>query len=153
MNADNFTKPSVINLMRLEAKSWDRQIESPTAWISISEPEGTNSIISNPILDNLPNLKISFWDLTKELKRSEEETLYPPTDDDAKKIVDFIVQNAGKNIIVNCAAGISRSGAVAQFCSDALGYKWLEFGKKRAVPNSLLYRKMIDYFVKTYIMQ
>ena len=73
--------------------------------------------------------------------------MYPPTEWDAKAIVDFLLKHADKNVIVNCAAGISRSGAVAQFCEECLGYEWDEQDKRRAMPNYLLFKMMRDYYI------
>ncbi len=139
----------VINIPRRAAVKWEdvsSQFEfTDIAWISISEPKEQNTIVSNPILDSKPNLKLAFWDLNK-IVDYKGEILHPPNKYDAKKIVDFILANPNKDIVVNCAAGVSRSGAVAQFCADILGYEWLEFGRKNAAPNSILYRLMVNYY-------
>ena len=117
--------------MRIQARKW-RQPLNPDkwCWISIGEPEASFTHIFNPILDSLPNLKISFWDLSSPLEGYEM-----PTEEDCRAIVEFILENKGKRVIVNCAAGISRSGAVARFCEECLGYEWFGEGKGCAIPN------------------
>jgi predicted protein tyrosine phosphatase len=137
--------PKVINLPRIYVKNWSA--EKPNAiWISIGEPDIPDSQISNEILDQIPKLHINFWDLTQVIQHGGE-TLFPPNESDAKKIVDFLLLHRGKNVLVNCAAGVSRSGAVAQFCEDFLKYKWLEDGKNRSRPNHVLYNLMRGYFL------
>lgn len=115
------------------------------AWISIGEPEKSFRHIQNEILDKCSKLKISFHDLCEPLE-SEEKELFPPTRRIAHKIVRFILDNKDKNIVVNCAAGVSRSGAVCKFLEDVLGYKWIEFGKELALPNMLLYDLLVEAY-------
>lgn len=135
---------TVINIPRIAAKNFSF-LPKNCIWISISEPDELNTVVSNEFLDQLPKLYLSFWDLAEVIIHGGR-TLYPPSPDIAKAIVDFLLSHRGKAVIVNCAAGISRSGAVAQFCEDFLGYKWAEMGKKNALPNSTLYKLMRDYF-------
>jgi hypothetical protein len=101
-------------------------------------------------LDQLPKLKLSIWDLT-EVVKWKEEILMPPSEGDARKLVNFLVKYQDKSVICNCAAGVSRSGAVAQFCHDFLGHKWSEFYRGVALPNSTLYRLMVEYYTKNYL--
>ena len=147
---------SVINLPRVAVKEWKTEINPEKAiWICIGEPESSYEAVRNPILDTLPNLHISFWDLTEsvpllEFNQQEKygaELLHPPTKEDAKTIVDFVLKHKGKHVLVNCAAGVSRSSAVAQFCHDMLGYKWMDLGKRVAMPNKVLYKNMKEYYL------
>jgi hypothetical protein len=146
--------PSVINLPRIAVKEWKgsplKKMADNTIWIAIGEPEGTYEEVTNPILDVLPKLHLCFWDLTAPVSaigQAQGTLLYPPDYHDARQIVDFILQHKGKHVLVNCAAGVSRSGAVAQFCHDMLGYDWMDMGRRAAAPNSVLYRKMVDYYL------
>jgi hypothetical protein len=137
---------TVNNIPRIEAINWKTPIDPDKyIWISIQEPEQPH--IHNQILDHLPNLKIRFWDLTAPVQGiGLGEYFYPPTEYDAKEIVDFLLAHQGKNVISNCKAGKCRSGAVSQFCVDYLGYEWHVDGYKRAVPNHLLYNMMAEYY-------
>lgn len=142
--------PTCQNINRYRAEMWHEQSLSPEswAWISIGEPEIPDSVINNRILDKLPNLKISFWDTTKIVHDVLGDTYFPPSEKDAAKIVDFLVKSRGKNFIINCKAGISRSGAICKFLEETLGYEWIS-GKDRARPNSLLVKLLkqeFDYF-------
>lgn len=166
--------PKIVNIPRLAAKKWEiysqkyELTNGDFAWISISEPNQQETIVSNPILDKFPNLKIAFWDITfhsvlTDIKNGVEIKYHPPTYDNARQIVNFILKNEGRDIIVNCAAGYSRSTAVCKFCEDILGYEWLGgsdkylegeskeartlyWGKKWSDPNLVLYQKMVDYY-------
>lgn len=145
--------PKVINFPRIYVENWSSQKHysswidaEDSIWISIGEPDVPDSRISNEILNKIPKLHLDFWDITKEIQHGGE-TLLPPSEEDAKTIVDFILLHKGKNVLVNCAAGVSRSGAVAQFCADFLKYNWLEEGKSKSCPNHFLYGLMRDYFL------
>lgn len=144
----------VYNLSRREAFEIDKKAvfgEEEIAWITIGEPLEYFTHVNNQSLVDCPTLKLLFWDIC-EIKpyinfiTGEEEVINPPKVDIAIEIVDFLLANQDKHIIVNCAAGVSRSGAIAQFCQDFLGYTWNERCKSRAAPNSLLYRMMRDYY-------
>jgi len=140
---------TVVNIPRKEAEDWSHYIDPAKAiWIAIGEPDTSYNAIRNEFLDELPNLHISFWDIVKEVPIiGTDEWAQPPTKEQAKEIVDFILKHKDKNVIVNCKAGVSRSSAVALFCHDYLKYEWLEVGRKRAVPNKLLYELMKEYYL------
>lgn len=145
--------PKTLNISRPDARAFigaENFPEENVSWISISEPEDFSSIVSNNKLDSLPNLKISFWDVCETTTGLWGEIFEPPTKNDAAGIVDFLVKNKGRNILVNCAAGISRSGAVCAFLEKHLGYEWLEQGKKRTYkkhgPNKKLLELMEEYY-------
>ena len=140
---------TVVNIPRKEAEDWSHYIDPDKAiWIAIGEPDTKYNTIRNEFLDELPNLHISFWDIVREVPIiGTDEWAQPPTKEQAKEIVDFILKHKGKNVIVNCKAGVSRSSAVALFCRDMLRYEWLKEGQKRAVPNDLLYTLMKKYYL------
>jgi hypothetical protein len=135
----------VFNVPRVAAQDFgndDPRLPEKLAWISISEPGKPDTIVTNRILDKCPTLKVNFLDLHESIG----DVLHPPSKEDAITLVDFLVQHTDKHIIVNCAMGISRSGAVAQFCQDFLGYRWPDFYKAAAIPNKVLYRLMVEYY-------
>ena len=139
---------TVVNVPRETVRNWHSYLDpNEVCWISIEEPDIRDSRITNEFLDELNHLKIAFWDIVSPVQIiGKDQIANPPTGEDAKKIVDFLLANQDKNVIVNCKKGISRSSGVAQFCQDFLNYKWLEEGQKIAVPNKLLYRLMKDYY-------
>lgn len=144
--------PQVFNLPRETARhlSSDDLIEH-VAWISIGEPDIESSKISNEYLDQCPNLHLQFWDVEYPKKDGDKEYL-PPTEEHAKQIVDFILLHRNKDLVVNCKMGVSRSGAIAAFCSIMLNYKWdlhnqerSGFGKRI---NTTLYKLMARYYME-----
>lgn len=145
---------TVYNLPRWQAKGNIFPF-TDACWISIHEPcerDGSESChIENEHLDKLPKLKIKFWDLTKPIVSSDNVTFNPPGPKQARRLVEFLVKNRGKVVVANCAAGVSRSGAVALFCVDMFSYAWDRESKQRAVPNMHLYRLMVDYYLKKYV--
>lgn len=124
----------------------NQELLNNSVWISIGEPDDQRSIVSGP-LDKVPNLKLCFWDLKSAIEHGGK-ILYPPNESDARRIVNFLLKHKDNKsvVIINCAAGVSRSGAVAQFCQDFLNYEWNEFCKSCSVPNSVLYRLMVNYY-------
>lgn len=135
--------PKCLNVPRSVAERFELDLDtSNLAWISIGEPESTFVHINNAILNQSETLKISFSDFTKpeDIRPGD----YPPTAEIAKEILTFILQNRGKNFIINCAAGISRSGAICKFLEDVFDYEWPEQYKKLSSPNRLLYNLLID---------
>lgn len=147
------------NVPRFFVEGYDKPIPNDYAWISIQEEDQPNAApprfyppTKNEFFDKLNNLKLKFSDVEeviekKGLKSFHKSEFYnPPTKRDAKKIVDFVLANTDKHIIINCAAGISRSGAISLFLHDILGYKWDEHSKGVAQPNMLLYRMLVDYY-------
>lgn len=139
----------VCNIARKAARDWSVPLEKDQyIWICISEPN--SQVISNKFLDLLPRLNMNFYDLDHKAYDLESKSMiYPPSSEDAKAVVDFILLHKDKNVIVNCAAGVSRSGAIAQFCEDLLNYEWCSYRKSVASPNRTLYRLLVNYYVST----
>ena len=139
-----------MNIPRIVAKEFRLEENAENAvWISISEPDDICSVISNPILDKCPSLKLSFWDLSEDIEY-EGKIIGPPKLPKIAKMVNFLVKHQGKNVIVNCAAGVSRSGAVARFCEDELGYIWPKFFQNLSCPNVRIYRDMVNFYQEKY---
>jgi protein-tyrosine phosphatase len=141
---------TVINIPRHYARTIDFQNQYPNCiWISICEPDDPSSIVNNPSFkDDSLKLTVELWDVVEPLAM-HGETFNPPTKNDAARIVDFIKMHADKDVVVNCLAGVSRSGAIAQFCEDFMGHSWDAFGKNQSCPNHKLYGYMRDYFHRT----
>lgn len=133
--------PKIINLPRYVAQNWKAELKN-TIWIEIWEPNEPQTMIRNEFLDSCPKLSLPIWDIAEPFINENNKMVYPNHRNDAKNICKFILEHPQSNIIVNCAAGISRSGAVAKFCEDKLGYKWLEIGKRHADPNKSLYKSL-----------
>lgn len=62
-----------------------------------------------------PNvINLEFDDITEDIVKDGHK-FSAMTEEQAKKIFDFIENNLGKNFSIHCRAGISRSGAVCSF--------------------------------------
>jgi len=85
--------------------------------------------------DNVINF--DFDDVSNRLEKSpiNKNECYPMTEDDEVKNFNFIKKHSGRNFIIHCAAGISRSGAVGQFITDYLELDQMDFRQKN--PNIL----------------
>lgn len=139
----------VFNVPRIAAEVFSSDsLKKNLAWISISE-EGVPAT-TNEFLDTVPNLKLEFWDLTEEIE-FDGRMIGPPSDEMIGRILDFLSENSEKNILVNCAGGISRSGAVAQFCADFLGHEWPQSCKNLSLPNRYIYRRMVELYQERFI--
>lgn len=136
-------RPKVLNIPRYAARDFGLDMKvSDLAWISIGEPEPSFRHISNEILDKATVLKISFSDFRKleDIRAGD----FPPTKEIAKEILTFILENVGKNFVVNCAMGVSRSGAICKFLQDEFDYDWPKYYQDLADPNRLLYNLLIE---------
>lgn len=138
--------PTVYNIPRKQAKNIDF-VPSNCVWISIQEPDSEH--ITNANLDRLPNLKIKFWDINERYYDIASGIWGEPiTDEQIKEIYDFLIAHKEKNIIVNCRAGISRSGAIAQFVHETFGHTWDKESQGRAIPNSRVLWKLAELHAK-----
>lgn len=141
MTVKNISRPRALDLVP----------EKDSCWVSIQEPSNEHITCE---LDKLPNLKIKFWDIVIPITDVRtKEIIPPPSEQDAKDIVDFILSHPNKNVIVNCKLGYSRSAAVSKFCRDVLKYEWIEGTRVMrdgecvdCKPNSLLYNLMCKYY-------
>ena len=106
-------RKKVLNLSSYETGS--QQIEkrlSPHgfwSWISVNEPGLRKS--STPILtlSLAPRLQVDFWDVTESKEYLDLGggliKVDPISDEDAKAIVDFILEHRSFNLAVNCMMG------------------------------------------------
>lgn len=137
---------TVYNIPRHDAKDTNRVFDaSKYAWISIQEPltrDGNiKPHITNEYLDKLPNLKVSFWDIEE-----SQPGIVPASPEVLDELFAFIMTHRDSNIVVNCAAGKSRSGAIAKFCVEKLGHIWDIKSQQRADPNLYIYSELIKRF-------
>lgn len=143
--------PKVFNLPREMTRYLSSDdLPEHVAWISIGEPNDDSSKISNEYLDQCPNLHLKFWDV-EHIKTVDDKEYVPPTEEHAQQIVDFILLHRNKDLVVNCKKGISRSGAIAAFCSIMLDYDWDLYDQERSGfgkrINTTLFRLMAEYYM------
>jgi hypothetical protein len=92
--------------------------------ISIVDP-GTNSPRIFPDWSDL--LVESFWDVTAEP--------HAPTEEQCRRIWEFIQLYKDKNIFAHCEAGISRSGAIREYL---VRNGWINIIPAQIFPNILI---------------
>jgi predicted protein tyrosine phosphatase len=99
-------------------------------------------------LDHSNVIRLWFDDVeqdTDKFSPTNQEKVKAFTVEDAKNIRDFIKKNKKKEVfIVHCSAGISRSGAVAQFICDFFRCDRTEFlrNNKHILPNGRVTRML-----------
>jgi hypothetical protein len=93
------------------SKLWMGTIEKPTAVISIGEKGEDLPFFA---VDPIDLLRLEFDDVDQDL--GPEYTMFDWTH--ARKILQFEHRYKDHDIIVHCAAGVSRSAAVAMFLSN-----------------------------------
>lgn len=144
----------IIALSRLFAESVAKDIPKPHIIISIVEPR------EMPIqfADNktrLAVLSLGFYDLDYNPERWGEKDTHEIVEtyghgiftlDQAKQIIDFVEKwkNEAKIIMVHCAAGVSRSSAVAGAISLVLNGKDQKFFSSPYIPNQFVYHTIIN---------
>lgn len=106
------------------------------AYISI---EGTSECIKYYIKDDdnehlLPSssdvINLDFDDVTEDKFKYKGHIFSTITMNQAKEVVDFVIRNIGKDIIVHCKAGRSRSQAVGRFIIDCFPDEYREDEKR-----------------------
>lgn len=102
-----------------------------------------------------PNvLRLMFDDIDEPLKveyfdSRMAEQMYPMNEEQGRQIVEFVRRNEHqKKFIVHCAAGISRSGAVAEWIMDYFGGSYDEF--KKANPYTVPNKRIVSILKRQY---
>lgn len=142
-------KKTIYNISRRSARDFNYDLVD-TVWVSISEPGDESSKVQNTLLESVPNLRASLYDAIPPTHDMGRFTMKPAVMEDIIPLVDFLVEHQEKDVVVNCAFGVSRSGAVAMFCEDYLGYNWNPQCKNQATPNRHIYRLMAQYYETKY---
>lgn len=93
--------------------------EPETVCISITEPLGPYRRKDEAKLPKgfVDVLRLQFQDYDGARKHPEGAVLFTPTQ--AAQLARFARKHRGKNVLVHCAAGLSRSGAVAEALLEA----------------------------------
>jgi len=113
--------PKAINICANEAAEI-RYLPENTVLISINEPEDTPYEL---LLDRNDSriLTVAFSDVTGKVYQDGILKYTPLGDETAMKILDFINIHQGKDIIIHCAAGVSRSAAICLYLNLFHGYE------------------------------
>ena len=137
---------------------WNKSVPSNIAIISIinskDSNEGEKHICKNA--DNVLNL--TFDDaspvafrveaLAETFELSDGRTIYFFTPEMAKKSVEFIKKNKGKDFYIHCSAGISRSQAFVRFIEDINhDIKWITNPNNPCrYPNGFVYQRLMESY-------
>jgi predicted protein tyrosine phosphatase len=104
-------RPWIANVSEAAARTWP--VEAGTVCISITEPGSHAPLPPLRGFDDVLRLEFSDFDLLRpgHVGPSGARRV---TARDAQQLAEFANQHRGKNILVHCAAGISRSGAIVE---------------------------------------
>lgn len=96
------------------------QNDTENAYISILCTPDNQVLLRPPYFtENTPNVCIlSFDDTDKDYVVHLDRVWYGIDEHEAKRCVEFILDNLGKNFIIHCNAGRSRSQGVCRFILD-----------------------------------
>ena len=84
-----------------------------------------------------------FTDVTAKTWHDSGMVYNPISDSEAEAMYKFIAKNKDKNFVVHCAAGVSRSGAIALFIHQEFGHKLKGDYWSSSVPNPYVLGKLI----------
>jgi predicted protein tyrosine phosphatase len=139
--------PIVKNICAAEAEEI-KYLPNNTVLISINEEDMDLYPLKIDRLDKRV-LTVKFSDIA--MVREIKGLTYHPIDGDTSlRILDFINKNEGKDFIVHCAAGISRSAAIALYLNLFHGYElkkrfWQTSKPNKYVIGSLIVSRFCNY--------
>ena len=136
-------KKELIIMSEHMAMQYVRQTKSPFAMISIvAKEEAALRFAKN---DKMNLFRMFFNDIEHDIQ--VYDLLYEaPKQEDFDGLKDFIDNCREDKIVVHCAAGISRSAAVAQAISDYKNYGYDFWADGQHIPNRLVYRLAMNEF-------
>jgi predicted protein tyrosine phosphatase len=106
-------KPWIANMGLREAEKFKPDEElSDTVCVSITEPANKRGYghLANISQGYVGILRLQFEDYDSLRLHPPDSVLF--TETQAKMVAEFVTRHRGENILVHCAAGISRSGAI-----------------------------------------
>lgn len=134
----------------------DNVIHDNRAFISINH---TKAVLGSLYEEEKPHFKLNhhnvlvltFDDIVEDCVFSNGNIAKAMTVEQANEIIKFLDNNKGKDFLIHCQAGISRSGAVGRFACEYLEYNEESFNKNHPHinPNPLvtsLLRHVTNYY-------
>ena len=113
--------PTAININAFIAEKI-YYLDDNTVLISINPEEPEELFRLNIDRNSSKVLTLRFSDVTKECGY-KDSILHPINKQQTLDLLEFIERNKNKNFIIHCAAGISRSGAVALYIHETYGHE------------------------------
>ncbi len=128
------TYPWVANVPMEFAEAYDPTLEAPVACVSISEPMTARAPgwVAKLRPGYAAVMRLRFEDYDSLRRHPDDAALFTP--DQARDLASFLREHRGKNFLVHCAAGISRSAAVAEVILEAFP-EYEDVGHKPRHPN------------------
>ena len=121
-----------------EAKYFAKQAKEKTALVSIVE-KSREPIQFNENENIVDIFRLYLNDICNDIF-DKDDSLKAPEQEDFNGLKDFIDKYKDFNIVVHCAAGVSRSAGVAMAIGEYLGIETDISTSKNYAPNMLCYR-------------
>ena len=125
----------VLNICAGEAADI-QELGPNTVMISINEEAGDLYPLS---VDPSKVLRLRFSDVRAVTRHTNGIIYKPMSPADAQQIMEFVSMHSDKKIIVHCAAGVSRSAAIALFIHKTYGHELKPNFWKLSDPNPFIY--------------
>lgn len=137
---------------------WNKSVPSNIAIISIINSKDSNEGEKHICKDADNVLNLTFDDtspdafkveaLTETFELGDGRTIHFFTPEMAKKSVEFIKKNKGKDFYIHCSAGISRSQAFIRFIENTvLDLRWETNPNNPCLfPNSFVYQRLMEAY-------
>lgn len=134
-----------INISAIEAQHI-KTLGANCVLISINDEHGDlNQLKFKETEENV--LRLRFTDICEEIQ-DKGKTYHPINDEQADQILNFVAKHDGKNIIVHCAAGVSRSSATCLFLHLFYGYELRKNFWQVSEPNKFVLGSLIVQYQK-----
>jgi predicted protein tyrosine phosphatase len=134
--------PKAINICADEARKF-KKLPDNTVLISINQQYGDLYPL-NLKRDSSRILTVRFDDITGKIVDGRTGLIYTPMGEEtALKILNFINVNYGKDFIIHCHAGISRSAAICLYLNIMEGYELKKNFWSLCHPNYYVLGKLI----------
>lgn len=147
-----YSKPKFNRFMREQGID-DSNVESYDIYAFISILDVTGLDCDGHFEKEHKNVKIQHFGDYGELDEGIKERSGVFNKKQAAELIEFIEANKDKQIfIVHCAAGISRSGAIAMFINDLYGNSYKEFfnDNRQIQPNFTILSRIKEVHRKKY---
>lgn len=135
--------PKVKNISAYEAYALE-EIPPNTVIISINEEHGDLYKLK---VGGKQVLRVKLTDCFLPFAHKQKQ-YQPASPESIKEIYNFIVANIGKDVIVQCAAGVSRSGAVAIFLNQYFDYELKDHFWLTSEPNAFIFGALAIEYLK-----
>lgn len=142
-----FEKQKTTNLSKEKVEKL-KELPKNTVLVSIQYPEGQLYDLQFPRDEKV--LTVRLYDTPIHFSSTEEVKSFFPNQEEVKRIINFCLTNRRKDIIVHCAAGISRSAAVCLFLNLVGCWGLKDNFYQTSHPNPFLLKDLLSYYYDNY---